>query len=70
MRESTREVTGRQLTHSLTHCSWSAVGARPGRVEGRWDHRDELGRLVGSGIYFVRLQTPNQTLVRRVIVVR
>lgn len=32
-----------------------------------WDLRDQLGRKVGSGLYFVRLETASATLTRRFI---
>jgi hypothetical protein len=35
-----------------------------------WDGRDEAGRMVPSGVYFVRLETHALTLVRRLVVIR
>ncbi|MCK4547917.1 MAG: T9SS type A sorting domain-containing protein [Candidatus Eisenbacteria sp.] len=35
-----------------------------------WDGRDETGRVVASGVYFVRMETENTTEVRRLVFVR
>ena len=36
-----------------------------------WDGRDEMGRLVGSGIYFIRLVVEGRPLARqRIVVIR
>ena len=46
-------------------------GALPaGRQEWSWDGRDAYGRAVASGVYFVRLQTPQASAVRRVVMSR
>jgi flagellar hook assembly protein FlgD len=31
----------------------------------RWDGRDRSGRVVGSGLYFVRLEAAGRALIRR-----
>jgi hypothetical protein len=43
-----------------------------GRHVAAWDARDDRGRSVGSGVYFVRLHVPGETVVpvRRVTVAR
>jgi hypothetical protein len=38
-----------------------------GRHEVVWDGHDEGGRLVGAGVYFVRLESGGQTAVRRLV---
>ena len=35
-----------------------------------WDGRDSNGRSVASGVYFVQLQTEQQSLTEKVVVVR
>jgi len=42
----------------------------PGRHEARWDGRDESGRPVAPGVYFVRLSVDGATYHRRVLLVR
>jgi hypothetical protein len=45
-----------------------AAGALdPGAHEAVWDGRDEGGRLVGAGVYFVRLECAGRTAVRRLV---
>jgi FlgD Ig-like domain/Bacterial pre-peptidase C-terminal domain len=45
-----------------------AAGAlEAGAHEAIWDGRDEGGRLVGAGVYFVRLESGGQTAVRRLV---
>lgn len=39
----------------------------PGYYEVVWDGRDDQGRIVPSGIYFVRLQSGSLSLVRRMV---
>jgi hypothetical protein len=47
-----------------------ADGVRPvGRHSIAWDGEGRQGRL-GSGIYFVRLETPERSLVRRMVLLR
>ncbi|MCC6349113.1 MAG: Ig-like domain-containing protein [Candidatus Eisenbacteria bacterium] len=46
-------------------------GALPaGAHEARWDVRDDLGRAVGPGLYFLRLEAAGRSLTRKVGVVR
>jgi predicted outer membrane repeat protein len=42
----------------------------PGWYERTWDGRDDLGRRVSSGIYFVRMETGEFTAARKVIRLR
>jgi len=35
-----------------------------------WDGRDQTGRLSGSGVYFLRLNTPERVKTKRLVVVR
>jgi len=44
--------------------------AGSGFAELFWDGRNERGDAASPGVYFVRLETPNRTLSRKVIVVR
>jgi hypothetical protein len=39
----------------------------PGPHEAIWDGRNETGRPVGAGVYFVRLESAGQTAVRRLV---
>jgi hypothetical protein len=41
-----------------------------GRHELSWDGRDDAGRIVPAGVYFLRVATPGGDQVRRVAVVR
>jgi flagellar hook assembly protein FlgD len=41
-----------------------------GRFESSWDLRDESGRRVGSGTYFVRLESLQGSAQGRVVVLR
>jgi hypothetical protein len=41
-----------------------------GSHSARWDGRDERGRKVGPGVYFLRLQTRESTLSRKITVSR
>lgn len=43
---------------------------RPGRYTRIWDGTDESGRGVASGVYLVRLQTPDGTHLRRMLLLR
>jgi len=42
----------------------------PGTHRVRWDGRDGAGRPLAAGVYFYRLETPEGTLSRRLILVR
>ncbi|MBD3368629.1 MAG: T9SS type A sorting domain-containing protein [Candidatus Eisenbacteria bacterium] len=44
------------------------VGA--GRTELSWDGRDQTGRRLGSGLYFVRVSTPEETRHGKIVVLR
>ncbi len=47
-----------------------ASGLPPGRHALRWDGTDDAGRPVASGIYFARLSGPQDTRVRKLVLVR
>jgi hypothetical protein len=42
----------------------------PGRHSLTWDARNELGRRVSPGVYFMRLDTEGYTRIRKVVVIR
>jgi len=42
----------------------------PGFHTYTWNGRDDSGRRVGLGLYFVRLESPRGDLVRRSVIVR
>ncbi len=42
----------------------------PGRYEAFWDGRDQSGREVASGMYFVQLTVNGQTEVKRMLVLK
>ena len=42
----------------------------PGLHTVRWDGRDDAGRPVCSGVYIYRLETPQQTATRKMILLR
>ena len=42
----------------------------PGRHESPWDLTDDAGNTVASGVYFYRLEAGDETLTRKLIVVR
>jgi hypothetical protein len=44
--------------------------AGPGPVEVVWDGRDDDGRLVGSGLYFVKLAAGDEVRLGKVAVLR
>ncbi len=48
----------------------SLIVARNGPATATWDGRDTSGRLVASGVYFVRVRTADASATRRVVVLR
>jgi hypothetical protein len=58
------DVTGRFVVKLLDE----EVPAGIGRVG--WDGRSDLGEVVGSGVYFVRLETAEATATRKLMLVR
>ena len=42
----------------------------PGRYQLDWDGRDERGRRVGSGVYFVRLDAPDRSETQKMLLVK
>jgi len=55
-------VTGRKVATLLDGSS------KPGRASVSWNLKDDRGREVGTGVYFVRLTVGDEHLLRRVIV--
>jgi flagellar hook assembly protein FlgD len=48
-----------------------AAGTRDGgEHELSWNGTDDAGRRVGAGVYFYRLEAGNQTLTRKLLIVR
>ncbi len=45
-------------------------GSETGRVEVRWDGKDLAGRMMGAGVYFCRLDTGEERVVTRVVLVK
>lgn len=58
------DVAGRKVQTLLDR----AVGA--GEREVRWDGTDDRRRSVASGVYFVRVETADETGVARVVLIR
>ncbi|HEX7319058.1 MAG TPA: FlgD immunoglobulin-like domain containing protein [bacterium] len=42
----------------------------PGIYHNKWNARDTEGNRVPSGIYFIKLETPNTTMVKKAVVIR
>jgi hypothetical protein len=42
----------------------------PGRSEMIWDGKDDNGKRVGSGVYFYQLQTPDQNIYRKMLLLK
>ena len=53
------DVSGRRVR------AFDAAGARSSEVS--WDGRDDGGRQVARGLYFIQLRSPEQLVVRRVV---
>ena len=62
---SVYDVTGRSVARLLT-----GQPAAPGPLTVVWDGRDQAGQRVGSGVYFLRLETAGGEWSRRVLRVR
>jgi len=58
------DVSGRRV--ALLHEGWSLPGTR----ELVWNGRDDEGRDMASGVYFLRLDAEDQGLVRKLVMVR
>ena len=41
-----------------------------GWISWQWDRRDEAGRIVGSGVYFARMEAAGATASRRLVVLK
>ncbi len=54
-----------QKVKTLLDCYMS-----PGRSEMIWNGRDDNGKLVGSGVYFYRLQTPSKSYVKKCMLLK
>jgi len=44
--------------------------ADSGEFSFTWDHRDESGTPVASGLYFARLRIGNESVVEKVVILR
>ena len=61
---------------ALNHARGEAVPvtdleyASPGRFETHWDGRDQVGRHVASGVYFVQLVVDGRSVVRKMFVAK
>ncbi len=42
----------------------------PGTYLARWDGKDQYGRALASGVYFLKLQTPNSQAIRKILLLR
>lgn len=58
---SVYDVTGRRIREVLS----ARLPAGPHEVD--WDRRDAAGRQVGSGTYFLRLESPGRNETRRIV---
>ena len=58
------EATGRRVTRLVDR--WEG----PGPHQVIWDGRNDRGRTVGSGLYFVRFRAQDRTLTSRLVVAR
>jgi hypothetical protein len=58
------DLTGRRIW------SWQDAGAGKGLHVVRWDGRDDTGRPVGSGTYYLRFVTPQRSWSRSVLLLR
>jgi hypothetical protein len=47
-----------------------AQGLGPGAYNLTWDGRDDLGRAVAPGVYFIRMEAASQTATRKLIRLR
>jgi hypothetical protein len=54
-----------QKVKTLLDCYMS-----PGRSEMIWNGRDDNGKRVGSGVYFYQLQTPDQNIYRKMLLLK
>lgn len=59
------DVTG-AVVRALVDDAHAAAGAS----EATWNGRDDGGRPVASGVYFYRLQSPNLTLTRKMVLLK
>jgi hypothetical protein len=64
VRLSVFDVAGRKVRGLVNEVQ------EPDRYEVTWNGRDESGRTLASGIYFVRLETIEKTITRKIVRVR
>ena len=50
--------------------SWTPERGTDSRYEIRWDGADQAGKRVASGIYFARIASSRQTLVKKIVLLR
>jgi hypothetical protein len=58
------DITGRLIREIVDG------GMPAGVYRAAWDGRDQAGKLSGSGVYFLRLNTPERVKTKRLVVVR
>jgi hypothetical protein len=56
------DLTGRTV-RTLVNCA-----QRPGRYGVAWDRRDDKGRLLTAGVYFIRLKSPSFEQTRKAVI--
>lgn len=57
------DITGREIRNLIS------APHKPGTYTYYWNAQDEKGRKVANGIYFYKLDTPNENLIRKMILV-
>lgn len=58
------DITGREIRNLIT------APHKPGTYTYYWNGQDEKGKKVATGIYFYQLETPNENLIRKLILVK
>ena len=58
------DASGRTVRHLLNDIQ------PPGRIIRHWDTKDDSGRTVGSGVYFVRMDLEGHMLTRKVVLLK
>ena len=58
------DISGREVRNLIS------ASLKPGTYTYYWNGRDDEGRKVANGIYFYKLETPNEKMVRKMILVQ